>query len=93
MALEKEKTIKALSLNYWKVINVRVNYVTGKTEVTLGLYGDADCRADSASNFYHCESVTFDGVDHTRADLYGFIKMSVIVDEQETNFFVDALDV
>ena len=98
MAIKKEKTVKGIKADYWKIYRNDQNIVENKTCVRLGLYPSKEVRDLDAMNFIELQAFTFDGVDYTREDLYAKIKESKIEvnedgEETEMNWFTDADDV
>ena len=44
MALQKAKTIKGFSCNYWRIIETNANFLRGDAIVTIALYKDQASR-------------------------------------------------
>jgi hypothetical protein len=108
MALKKEKTVKGIKTDYWKIYRNDQNIVENKTCVRLALYPSKEVRDLDVMNFLELQAFIFDGVDFTREQLYGKIKESrleerivqeateeqeAITELVETNWFIDAEDV
>jgi hypothetical protein len=83
MALKKEKTVKGIKTDYWKIYRNDQNIVENKTCVRLALYPSKEVRDLDVMNFLELQAFIFDGVDFTREQLYGKIKESNKV--QDTN--------
>lgn len=95
MALLKQKSVHGVSGNYWQIAHKNYAKDTGKTAVLLRCYVSAAVRAAGLENFVGMPEFQvikeFDG-DLTTAECYTQAKASVVADETETNFFVDAED-
>jgi len=107
MALKKEKTVKGIKTDYWKIYRNDQNIVENKTCVRLALYPSKEVRDLDVMNFLELQAFIFDGVDFTREQLYGKIKESrleerivqeateeqeAITELVETNWYADAED-
>ena len=91
MALKKVKEIKGLDCEYWKIINNRFDYINNKTHLVLGLYVSETTRNSSVNNYIHCESISLEGVDLTREEMYnGIVESKLNEEDEETNWFADA---
>jgi len=90
MALLKDKTVKGLTADYWKIVDCDVK--NGK--VMLALYANKE-SAKSRDNMLEGR-VGFDinfPIDVTNPLSYAYTKIveSKIVDEVETNWYADAV--
>ncbi len=95
MALQKSKTTRGITADYWQIHHTNYNKDTGKTSALLRCYVSADVRTASMADFLDLPEfrtiVEYKG-DLTTAELYVKCKESATVDGVETNFFVDAED-
>jgi hypothetical protein len=95
MALQKSLTARGVTGNYWQIANK--NYVkdTGKTSALLRCYVSAEVRDTGLENNIAIPEfqkiVEFDG-DLTTAEVYTAAKASLLVQDVETSFFVNATD-
>jgi hypothetical protein len=83
MALQKEKIVKGVLADYWKIYRNDQNTAENNTCVRLALYPSKEVRDLGVMNFLELQAFTFDGVDYTRDTLYAMIKESHKV--QDTN--------
>ena len=94
MALQKDYSYKGATANYWRIDKTHVNVSSGKTTVELRVYWNKAARDVDTLNFLpHREVKEFNEIDMTREDMYESVKESIIVDEEETNYFATAEDV
>jgi len=92
MALKLTTEYKGLTAEYWKILKADHDFSSGKVVVRLALYKDQTTRNADINNFIDIKAFVFDNGDTIREDLYAKIKESKIVDEVETNPFVNAED-
>jgi hypothetical protein len=76
MALKKEKEIKGIKADYWRIFRNDQNAVNNTTCVRLALYPSKEIRDKNLTNYLETEAFIFDGIDYTREDLYVKIKES-----------------
>lgn len=95
MALEKTKELpEGYSANYWRISEFHSNQDSDNVSVTVKLYKDKVCREGGAPNIGNPEAVSFTlNLSDVLKILYPKLKESILVEGQETNFFVDAKDV
>lgn len=93
MAIQKTKILNSgVEGNYW-VAEPRINMITKKTDVLMLLFKDKASR-DAGKLFLERVKVdSIDGIYLTGEQVYTAIKASKLVDEVETNWFADAIDV
>jgi len=105
MGLQKTKTINGFDYSYWKIIQMRPNYIKETTRIDLALYKDKDTRDADPTNHVEVQCFTKSSLIESRADGYDAIKESHpaqysdvlqgIAEEEgdELNWFNDATDV
>lgn len=76
MALQKDADYSGITCNYWKILNLSVDYVDGVTTALLGLYKDADTRTSDVSNIVTTHHVWASGLFETRDSMYPQCKAS-----------------
>ena len=95
MALQKSKTARGVTGNYWQIANK--NYVkdTFKTAVLVRCYVSAEVRAtgiDADIQMPDFQVIREFAGDLTTAECYEQLKARAVVDGVETNWFADATD-
>lgn len=70
MALQQNEDFNGITCNYWKITNLDVHYVSGKTAAVLGLYKDADTRTEDVGNIVRKVTVMQEGLYESRAEMY-----------------------
>ncbi len=108
MALQKTKELASgITGNYWKILQVNIDYLNSTSHVTIALYVDEEARAagknplaEQQSFNWQGEEFPFGSSDLSAEDVnplkvaYAKIKESVLDAEGEkTNFFGNAEDV
>ncbi len=101
MALIKQKLIRGIPCDYWRLVNIAVDLMRKTTTFTLGVYYSQDARMQNEENIQDYLTTNIDGVDFTRETFYNKIKESKIghdlIDgnmvEVQKNWFFDAKDV
>ena len=76
MALQKTEDFHGIDCNYWKILNLRPDYVNNQTIATLGLYKDSATRAEDINNFVKEIKIYAAGVHETRSEMYPNCKAS-----------------
>jgi hypothetical protein len=76
MALKKQKEVKGIKADYWRIFRNDQNAVNNTTCVRLALYPSKEIRDKNLTNYLETEAFIFDGIDYTREDLYVKIKES-----------------
>ena len=95
MALQLRKELKnGMAGDYWRIIQTKTDYVSGKITIVLGLYKDKAQREAGDDNFFHTEVFRVFGSDMQRQDMYARVKVSQKDGEgHETNEWADAKDI
>lgn len=93
--MKLEKTLETgMKGDYWKIIQTRTDYISGKTKAVLGLYKDAEQRHLNSNGHFHTAVFAMTGPDLTRADIYAKMKESQKDSEgHEMNEWALALDI
>lgn len=99
MALELSYDFKGGSAKYWKIAQLRQDYITGKTHIHLALYFDKASRDENVENTLTTIVRSKKDILSTRKDAYLEIKKPVMQVnpktgvEEDTNMFTNAKDI
>ena len=100
MALIKQKFIKGIPCDYWKLTSISADILHNMTTISLAIYFSRDARLQNCENVQDYVSILAEGVDYTVESAYRKVKESKIghdsvggaIVEVQKNWFFDAID-
>ena len=93
MALRLKTDYQGIDADYWKIVNMRVDYRSQTSILDLALYFSEDTRRENIKNVLLIKQFVFHSLDMDRQEQYNQIKAPVLNEKKgNTNVFAEAED-